>query len=861
VGGQLWRTPAIFAALAVLATLALAAPAHAITLPPDFEDHTLVDGLFFPTGEAWAPDGRMYVIQKDGEVLTVPAGSSTPEPLLKDGKTWNVADQVSFYGDRGLLGVSVDSQFGSHPYLYLLYTKKAFGAGPGDSTPASSQLLRVQLNPAGDTVVDAQVILGKDSNGACPQPATGSDCIPSDSDTHSIGSVRSAPDGTLYVGSGDGAGWTTVDPTALRTYDENSLAGKILHVDRDGKGLGGHPFCPSDTDLDDVCTKLFAKGFRNPYRFKLRPDGGLNVGDVGWSGREELDVIHAGGRNYGWPCYEGVQHTPGYRELDACQAEYDREPNPATRDLLPNIDYPHPDPPDDPNPPFPSGSTVLGGPSYPGGDYPAAYDGDVFVGDYSMQEIRTFDGSALAPFASATGPIVDVDTDPANGNLVYTSLGDYSATGGSIHEIAYSAANHSPVAHATADQNGATVQFDGSGSTDVEDGSESLTYDWNFGDGSPHSSERHPPEHTYAHDGRYTAKLTVTDSGGKTGTDSVVVQVGTPPAVTIDAPPSYRDGQEVDLHASATGTGTLTYSWQLLLRHLNHFHPFTHQTTQDVSVTPPTDHDADAYIDVTLTVTDGDGLETTKNIHVPPDTVQFDLLSIPAGAPMDYAGRAVSGPFHTSSAIGFEGSVSTAEAFSKDGRQYVFDGWDGGATDRVQNFTTPDSAVTMTARYRDVTPPIVQQAPTTSLPPPVLPAPDKSGPRLHYKKLKKGVLSGTVSDAAGVRSVYVALGRKNARKRCAWWATSAGRLARKAVACTKPRWIRAKLKGTTWTAKLGRKPIPAGSYRLVIRARDRLGNPTDLFKRVTVKKAAMPCAARAASSRSPSAGSRKCPRR
>jgi glucose/arabinose dehydrogenase len=400
----------------------------------------------------------MYVVQKDGEVFTVPPGSDTAEPLLKDGQTWNIANQVSYYGDRGLLGITVDSGFASNHYIYLLFTHKAFGAAADSGDAASSQLMRVELNATGDRVVDTQVILGTQSTTACSMPpANDYDCIPSDSDTHSIGSVRSAPDGTLFVGSGDGTGWTTVDQNALRTYDERSLAGKILHIDRDGHGLPGHPFCPSNSNLGDVCTKLYAKGFRNPYRFKLRPGGGLRVGDVGWSEREEVDLIGAGGRNYGWPCYEGVQHTPGYRELDQCQAEYDREANPSTRDVPPDVDYPHRDP-DDPDPPAPSGNTVLGGPTYQGSDYPASYLNKVFVGDYSAEEIRTLEpqpsgGPRLDSFATDVGPIVDVDTAP-DGNLVYTSLGDFSATGGSIQEISHPAQNHSPVADATSDAAG-----------------------------------------------------------------------------------------------------------------------------------------------------------------------------------------------------------------------------------------------------------------------------------------------------------------------------------------------------------------------------------------------------------------------
>ncbi len=837
MGGHPLKTPATTAFLAVLIALALAAPAAAApTLPPDFEDHQLVGGLFFPTGEAWAPSGRMYVIQKDGEVLTVPPGSSTTQPLLKDGQTWNITNQVSYYGDRGLLGIAVDSQFASNHYIYLLYTRKAFGETSDSGVPASSQLLRVELDPADEgKVVDSQVILGTQSTTACSTPANDYDCIPSDSDTHSIGTVRSAPDGTLFLGSGDGARWTTVDPTALRTYDERSMAGKILHIDRDGHGLSGHPFCPSDSNLSHVCTKLYAKGFRNPYRFKLRPGGGLTVGDVGWAEREEVDLIGAGGRNYGWPCYEGVRHTPGYRELDACQAEYEKEADPSTRDVLPDVDYPHRDP-DDPDPPMPSGNTVLGGPTYQGSEYPAGYQNKAFVGDFVAEELRTLEpqpsgGPTLEPFATGMGPIVDVDTAP-DGNLVYASLGDYSATGGSIRKITYSAVNHSPVAHATSDAaGGPAVNFNGSTSVDAEDGN-SLTYDWDFGDGSAHGTHATEP-HEYAGTGRYTAKLTVTDSGGEKGTDSVIVQVGTPPAnLQIQTPANYRDGEQVTLHASADGTTPLTYSWHLLLRHLSHFHPFTHKTGADISFTPPTDHDADALVDITLTVTDGDGLVSTKKMQLHPETAPLNLLSEPAGAPMDYAGRNVPEPFHTQSAIGFEASASTARSFSDGGHDYVFDGWDGGDS-RVQTFTVPAGGRTLTARYRDVTPTIVKPAP-----PPVLPPPDHSGPRLRFKKLdaRNGMLNGTVSDAAGVKTVYVALGHATENRRCHWWVTSAGRLSRGTRPCSKPLWIRAALKGSNWTAKLNRRRVPAGYYRLVLRAVDRLGNTSNALQRQRVKR-------------------------
>ena len=135
------------------------------------------------------------------------------------------------------------------------------------------------------------------------------------------------------------------------------MAGKLMHIDRNGMGLPGHSFCPADNNLSHVCTKLHAKGFRNPFRFTLRPGGGIAVGDVGWTSREEIDLVGAGGYSYGWPCYEGSIRTPGYQDLSQCQAQYAEHSPPAHTTTIPTAGR----------------LSVLGGPTYTGSAYPAEY--------------------------------------------------------------------------------------------------------------------------------------------------------------------------------------------------------------------------------------------------------------------------------------------------------------------------------------------------------------------------------------------------------------------------------------------------------------------------------------------------------
>ena len=58
-----------------------------------------------------------------------------------------------------------------------------------------------------------------------------------------------------------------------------------------------------------------------------------------------------------------------------------------------------------------------------------------------------------------------------------------------------------------------TVKFSSAGSNDADPG-DSITFDWDFGDGTAHSIDPNPT-HTYTARGRYTAVLTVTDSSGQ----------------------------------------------------------------------------------------------------------------------------------------------------------------------------------------------------------------------------------------------------------------------------------------------------------------------------------------------------------
>ncbi|MET7030280.1 PKD domain-containing protein [Sediminicola luteus] len=100
-----------------------------------------------------------------------------------------------------------------------------------------------------------------------------------------------------------------------------------------------------------------------------------------------------------------------------------------------------------------------------------------------------------------------IQVDASNPNQIPVAVA--STTGPTIGDVPFS------------------VDFDGSGSNDPEDGT-GLSYEWDFGDNIGTSSQADPPPYTYNAPGTYIAVLTVTDSGGLQDMDNVTIQVNDP---------------------------------------------------------------------------------------------------------------------------------------------------------------------------------------------------------------------------------------------------------------------------------------------------------------------------------------------
>jgi PKD repeat protein len=113
-------------------------------------------------------------------------------------------------------------------------------------------------------------------------------------------------------------------------------------------------------------------------------------------------------------------------------------------------------------------------------------------------------------------------------------------------------------------QAGQAVSFNGSSSTDT--GATISGYAWTFGDGS--SATGISPSHTYTQAGTFTAKLTVTDTTGRTSSVSQTITVSSvashPVAAFTVSPSAPIHRQQVTFNGSSStdsGATITSYSW------------------------------------------------------------------------------------------------------------------------------------------------------------------------------------------------------------------------------------------------------------------------------------------------------------
>ncbi len=682
----------LVAMVTIATAMASASPAAAApTVPPDFEDR-LVANVGAAGQVAFTPDGRMLIASRFGALRIYTNGSLLSTHAL------NLSPKLCPDRERGLLGLAVHPDFASNRYIYLFYTHKKHGTCEYN-TPRSpvNRISRFVLpstnviNPASETVMV--------------------DNMPSPDGIHNAGGLGFGNDGYLYASIGDGGcdysgtGGCAGGNDAAR--DQHVLTGKLLRITPSGGIPADNPFRGPDsarcnltgrTDPGKKCQETYAWGLRNPWRFAFDPNAAgtrLFINDVGQVTWEEVNLGQAGA-DYGWNVREG---------LCARDSTIDCGPPPSGM-TNPLYAYSHG-----------SGCTAItGGAFIANGAWPETYDGRYFFGDFTCGKIRTlrptYLGWLASDFASDLEGVVDLTFGPHGADQALYYITYTASQGEQVRRISYNSGNRLPVAvaEATPTFGGVplTVAFDGSASSDPD--GDVLSYDWDFGDGTPHSTSA-SPSHTYTSAGTHTARLRVTDPGGASATRTVRIDVGnTPPAPAIQSPsPSlqFRVGQRITLRGSAADAedGNLAASrleWDVVLHHGSHEHPFLAPTTgNDVAFDAPAPEDltaaATSYLEIRLKATDSKGLSRTISQDLGPHLVPIIFTTEPPGLQLDVDGTRTGTPNFFVSWEGFDVRVN-APLQASSGKLWAPASWsDGGAISHT--IVTPSSPTIYTATF------------------------------------------------------------------------------------------------------------------------------------------------------------------
>ncbi len=599
-------------------------------LPTEFDRTTVVSGLSEPTDFAILTDAddpdeihRIFITEKSGALKSYDPHTGQLTTLVS-------VPVVTADGERGLIGIEVDPHFwsrGQEGYhtIYIAYT------GADNYDRLSSLLVNETLDGAQETV-----LIRSD------QPAA---------EFHHGGELAFDPQGqNLYWAVGN-------NTNNANSQDLSTIHGKILRLKRDGTAAAGNPFA-GDPEADP---RVYALGFRNPFRFTFTPDGKLLVGDVGESSWEELNLVVARG-NYGWPNAEGA--------CDGC--EY----------VNPIYAYPHDG--------LSNSGSITSVVVYTGDTFPAEYQNKVFIADYSLGWIKelTFDSeySSLISektFDSGAGPVVKLAQGP-DGNLYQLNI--YPGT---LSVIAPSGGDRAPTAVITASATSGAgssldVAFSAGNSSDPDDG-DTLSYSWDFGGGRT-SSDVNPTitfTNTSASYTAYQVTLTVTDGEKQSVATQRIVVGSTPPSTSITVDKNkYDAGDSISFSATASDAedGQLpdsAYRWRVEFHHADHQHPFRDNITgPDGSITIPrnTDQLSNTFYRIVLTVTDGSGLSTTRSVDVTPNVV---TLTFGANANATYTidGIPHQGSHTEQAVVGVERTLNAPSPQFVGGQRLEFGSW------------------------------------------------------------------------------------------------------------------------------------------------------------------------------------------
>ncbi|MFS8130653.1 MAG: PQQ-dependent sugar dehydrogenase [Candidatus Dojkabacteria bacterium] len=240
------------------------------SIEPKLKTTTIVSGLYNPWDIAFLNKDIFFYPEKIGAMHMHNIATGEDVVIAKP--------NISLMGEGGLLGMAVDNDFSNNHYLYT-----CMNINTDDKL----------------SIVVARWTVSQDLKSTEGRKDIITD-IPANTqggERHSGCRVRVATTGEIWVGTGDTANGTV-------PQDPKSLGGKVLRVDKDGKGVTGNLGDPFDP-------RIFNYGHRNIqglYLFPAPINGVYGItAEHGPDKDDEVNLIKQG--NYGW------DPIPGYNEL------------------------------------------------------------------------------------------------------------------------------------------------------------------------------------------------------------------------------------------------------------------------------------------------------------------------------------------------------------------------------------------------------------------------------------------------------------------------------------------------------------------------------------------------------------------
>ncbi|WP_170245270.1 malectin domain-containing carbohydrate-binding protein [Gelidibacter salicanalis] len=660
-------------------------------LPTEFQKVELLTGLANATTMKFAPDGRIFIVDRYGELLIYKPNTQT---------TVSAGVLPVFHGfEDGFLGLAFDPYFTSNQKVYIYYSV----------LPNSANTNRIsQFSMDGDVL---------DLSSEIPMLEWS---VQRTNSFHAGGDMTFDSQGNLYIAVGDNSNhglYGAIDEKNSNNSVEkssshtNDYRGKILRIkpnaDTGGYSIPPGNLFPEGTPL--TLPEIYVMGARNPYRIfvdqtnedwlfwcDVGPDAN-SPGVLGPEGLDEINLTKAAG-NYGWPYFSGVDNdpyqvpyklpSPFYNNPGAPEntSVFNKSPNNVGATILPPskkawLELFH--------------KSYFAGPRY----YydasstnqqrlPVEFDGIFFYYDFNTSKIWAIKMDAsgnivsneqMAPsvFPSSKKGFIDMKIGP-DGHMYILEYGTgccpQNAGTGKLVRVDYIgiSTNAPPNVVLNADVTSGsvplTVSFNSHGTSDPN-GDTSFTYGWDFQSDGIIDSITAETNYTFTIPGTYNVKLSVSDGNGGVGVQNITIHAGNNPATfNFNSPPDggfvgWGDDITLDLVVNDQEDGNTTLGINCAdvfivpsLGHLNHFHDgATVDGCRKIITLQYEGHDIDGGADIFYVLgtnyTDQGGLKSFDQIQLHPKRKEAEYYDTQSGV--------VTVP-NTDALLGGEGSIRVA---------------------------------------------------------------------------------------------------------------------------------------------------------------------------------------------------------